>query len=154
MNISRRDWPRALACQPQSTLKPLIDELTAGWRIAPVQLTQTGLAMLQMSDSACNDPYFLGEIPLARAWLEITTETGEQFQGAAQLMDDDAGKIECLAICDAVLANRLPGWEKLHALVETGMAQLGDIQRQRNQMLAKTRVDFELLNAAEEDGDD
>ncbi|MCL7419709.1 MAG: phosphonate C-P lyase system protein PhnG [Methylobacter sp.] len=154
MNIPRHDWPKALACQSKQTLKALLDEWGSQWTIRPVQLTQTGLAMLQLRDSAFNDPYFLGEIPLASAWVELVTSDGERFQGAAQLLDDDSEKIELLAVCDAVLAHRLPGWQALHQLLEMGLHQLSEQQAVRNAMLAKTRVDFALLNAAEDDDDD
>ncbi len=154
MNIPRCDWPKALACQPKQTLKTWLDEWGAQWTIRPVQLTQTGLAMLQLRDSAFNDPYFLGEIPLASAWVELVTSDGGRFQGAAQLLDDDSEKIELLAVCDAVLAHRLPGWQALHQLLEMGLQQLSEQQTVRNAMLAKTRVDFALLNTAEDDDDD
>ncbi len=154
MNIPRRDWPKALACQSKQTLKALLDEWGTQWTIRPVQLTQTGLAMLQLRDSAFNDPYFLGEVPLASAWVELVTGDGERVQGAAQLLDDDSEKIELLAVCDAVLAHQLSGWQALHQLLEMGLQQLSEQQAVRNAMLAKTRVDFALLNAAEDDDDD
>jgi len=154
MNIPRRDWPTALACQPKQVLKALIAELGAEWTIQPVQLTDTGLAMLQLRDAAFNDPYFLGETPLSRAWIEIVTPTGERFQGAAQLLDDDAEKIELIAVCDAVLAHRLTGWLAIYQLLEIGIAELAEEQRLRNAMLAKTRVDFSLLNSAGDSHDE
>ncbi len=154
MDIPRKDWPRALATQPIIKIDAILADLGKAWIIKPVQLSQAGLAMLQLCDSAFNDPYFLGEIPLATAWIEITTEQGERFQGAAQLMDDDQERIEILAICDAVLANQLPGWQTLYRIMEIGMKELVEKQNLRNAMLAKTRVDFDLLNATAEHQDD
>lgn len=153
MTIKRSDWPRALATQSTKQLTAVLDEMTAHWTITPVQLPQTGLAMLQLRDSAFNDPYFLGEIPLASAWVSIRTEDQQEYQGAAQLMDDDQDKIEALAVCDAILAHQLPGWLALYQLAEIGMAALTKEQQLRHAMLAKTRVDFALLNAAENDDD-
>ncbi len=154
MGISRKDWPRALATQPKAEVNSVLAGIGKDWTINPVQLSQTGLAMLQLCDSAFNDPYFLGEIPLATAWIKITTKQGDSFQGTAQLMDDDQEKIETLAVCDAVLANQLPGWQEIYRFVEIGMAEITEKQRLRNAMLAKTRVDFDLLNATAEDYDD
>ncbi len=153
MNIRRHDWIRALATQSKQQITAVLNEITADWTITPVQLPQTGLAMLQLRDSAFNDPYFLGEIPLASAWVTISTEDKLEYQGAAQLMDDDREKIEALAVCDAVLAHQLPGWLALYHLVEIGMAELTKEQNLRNALLAKTRVDFALLNATVHDDD-
>lgn len=153
MHIPRHDWPRALATQSTQQLTAVLDEITVHWTISPVQLPETGLAMLQLRDSAFNDPYFLGEIPLASAWVSIRTEDQQEYQGAAQLMDDDREMIEALAVCDAILAHRLPGWQALYQRVEIGMAALANEQQRRNAMLAKTRVDFALLNATEQDDD-
>jgi len=153
MQIKRHDWPRALATQSTKQLTAVLNEMTARWTITPVQLPQTGLAMLQLRDSAFNDPYFLGEIPLASAWINLRTEADKEYQGAAQLMDDDQEKIEALAVCDAILAYQLPGWQALYQLVEIGMAALTQEQQLRKAMLAKTRVDFALLNATEQDDD-
>lgn len=153
MTIKRSDWPRALATQSTKQLTAVLDEMTAHWTITPVQLPQTGLAMLQLRDSAFNDPYFLGEIPLASAWVSIRTEDQQEYQGAAQLMDDDQDKIEALAVADAILAHQLPGWLALYQLVEIGMTELTTEQNLRSAMLEKTRVDFALLNAAENDDD-
>lgn len=153
MTIKRSDWPRALATQSTKQLTAVLDEMTAHWTITPVQLPQTGLAMLQLRDSAFNDPYFLGEIPLASAWVSIRTEDQQEYQGAAQLMDDDQDKIEALAVADAILAHQLPGWLALYQLVEIGMTKLTTEQNLRSAMLEKTRVDFALLNAAENDDD-
>lgn len=154
MGISRKDWPRALATQPKTEINAILAVIGKDWVINPVQLSQAGLAMLQLCDSAFNDPYFLGEIPLATAWIEITTKQGDKFQGAAQLMDDDQEKIETLAVCDAVLANQLPGWQEIYRFVEIGMVEITEKQNLRNAMLAKTRVDFDLLNTTAEDQDD
>ncbi len=153
MNISRCDWPRALATQSKKQIAAVLNEIAARWTLTPVQLPQTGLAMLCVRDSAFNDPYFLGEIPLASAWVTVSTEDHLEYQGAAQLMDDDREKIEALAVCDAVLAHQLPGWLAIYQLVEIGMAELTTEQNLRNAMLAKTRVDFALLNATEHDDD-
>jgi len=153
MQIKRHDWPRALATQSTKQLTAVLNEMTARWTITPVQLPQTGLGMLQLRDSAFNDPYFLGEIPLASAWINLRTEADKEYQGAAQLMDDDQEKIEALAVCDAILAYQLPGWLAIYQLVEIGMVALTQEQQLRKAMLAKTRVDFALLNATEQDDD-
>ncbi len=151
MNIKQTDWVRCLANQSQKELSNLLDKLSTNWQVAPKQLTQTGLAALKMQESAFNDPFFIGEIPLASAWVVIKTENGQQYEGAAYLMDDDAQKIESLALCDAILNHQLAGWEQVYAFVEQGMKVIELEQLQRKKILSKTTVDFALLNASEND---
>jgi alpha-D-ribose 1-methylphosphonate 5-triphosphate synthase subunit PhnG len=101
--------------------------------------------MLQLEDGAYREPFFLGEFPLASAWVEITTPEGITAQGAAQVMDDDVELVETLAICDAILSARLPNWEKLAEMMERGEQAVAAKDRERKQMLAATQVDFSLL---------
>ncbi|MBE0468599.1 MAG: phosphonate C-P lyase system protein PhnG [Methyloprofundus sp.] len=154
MKISQSDWLRALAVQPPQQLSATLDSLSLNWTIAPKQLTQTGLAALKLRDGAFNDPFFIGEIPLSSAWIVVTTETGECYEGAAQLMDDSAQKIEQLALCDAILSHQLSGWESIYALVEKGMQMIDQERALRKKLLVKTTVDFALLNASEDDDDE
>jgi len=77
----------------------------------------------------------------------------QNLKGAEQLMDDDQAKIEALVVFESVLAHQLPCWKALYQLVEIGMAALTQEQQLRKAMLAKTRVDFALPNAMENDDD-
>jgi len=154
MKISQSDWVRALAAQPQQQLSAILDSFSLNWTIAPKQLTQTGLAALKLRDGAFNDPFFIGEIPMSSAWIVVTTETGECYEGAAQLMDDSEEKIERLALCDAILRHQLTGWESVYALVENGMQIIDEERALRKKLLVKTTVDFALLNGSEDDDDD
>ncbi len=154
MNIPRSTWPGALALLPLTRFEQALTSMTQNWRIEPVQLPASGLAMLQVNDSAFGDAYNLGEIPLTTMWLEITTPDGQSAQGAAQLMDDDAEKVRWLAICDAVLSARLEGFDQVKALLDEGVAKFAREQRLRQALLSKTRVDFALLSANGEDDDE
>ncbi|MDT8405866.1 MAG: phosphonate C-P lyase system protein PhnG [Methylococcales bacterium] len=154
MNIPRSTWPRALALLPLTRFEQALNWVTQNWHIEPVQLPASGLAMLQVADSAFGDAYNLGEIPLTTMWLEITTPDGQRAEGAAQLMDDDAEKVRWLAICDAVLSTRLEGFDQVKALLDEGLAKFEQEQRLRQALLSKTRVDFALLSASEDDDED
>jgi alpha-D-ribose 1-methylphosphonate 5-triphosphate synthase subunit PhnG len=143
--IERTKWIRALRALPSEELLNLIMEISASWTIQPKALSHAGLGMLQLEDGAYKEPFFLGEFPLASAWVEITTPEGVTAQGAAQVMDDDVELVETLAICDAVLSARLPEWERLSELLERGVEIIDTKDRERKQMLAATQVDFSLL---------
>ena len=117
----------------------------------PKSLPQTGLGMLKLNDSAFNEPFYLGEFPLSSAWLEITTNEGQHAEGAAQVMDDNLELTEALALCDAILSARLPGWQRVAAFVDLGMQRRNTIQEERKRMLAHTKVDFSLLDDVGDD---
>jgi alpha-D-ribose 1-methylphosphonate 5-triphosphate synthase subunit PhnG len=145
------EWPRevwisALTAIPDETLKEVISRLSSNWSVRPKALPQAGLGMLKMRDTALGDPFYMGEFPLASCWVSVTTDKGEQAEGAALVMDDRVEYAEHLALCDAVLSAGLPGWEAVSALLDQGMARRREIQQERKSILARTRVDFALLD--------
>ena len=149
--IERNIWVHALTALPADELLGLTASLSDDWQVRPKAIPQAGLGMLRLNDSAFDEPFFLGEFPLASAWLEVQTPDGVIAEGAAQLMDERLELAEALALCDAILAHRLPGWEQLAQLLEQGMARREQIRRERTQMLAGTQVDFSLLEDAGDD---
>ena len=144
--IQRTEWISALKALPIDNLLALTTKLSEDWSLRPKSVPQSGLGMMKLKDSAFNEAFYLGEFPLASAWLEITTPDGQKAEGAAQVMDDRVELAEALALCDAVLSSQLPGWEQVYNLVEHGVAINKKIQRERKMMLARTRVDFSLLD--------
>ena len=146
---NRTNWVSALTALPAEELLSLTKELSVDWNVRPLSLPQSGLGMLKLNDTAFNEPFYLGEIPLASAWVEVTTVDGQQAEGAAQVMDDQIEVAESLAVCDAVLSAQLPGWERVSMLVEQGLMQREAIRVERKKILAHTQVNFSLLDAVE-----
>jgi alpha-D-ribose 1-methylphosphonate 5-triphosphate synthase subunit PhnG len=144
--IERTKWIRALSELPSDELLDSVLEISKFWKIQPKALSHAGLGMLQLEDGALKEPFFLGEFPLASAWVEIKTPDGKTAQGAAQIMDDNVELVETLAICDAILSARLPNWERLADMLERGAEALEQKNRERKQMLASTQVNFSLLD--------
>ena len=104
--------------------------------------------MLKLQDSAFEQAFYLGEFPLASVWLQVETPDGIIAEGAAQVMDDRIEIAEALALCDAVLSARLPGWQRLAELLAEGETLREARRQERKRMLATTRVDFSLLDDA------
>ena len=148
----RNIWVHALTAVPPAELLNLTASLSQDWQVRPKSIPQVGLGMLKLNDSAFEEPFYLGEFPLAAAWLEVRTDEGVIAEGAAQVMDDRQELAEALALCDAILAHRLPGWRRLAKVLTQGMAQREAMRQERKQMLAGTQVDFSLLEDA--GGDD
>ena len=135
-------------------VQQLAQQITTGWQLRYKSLPQSGLGMLKLRDGALQEPFFLGEIPIASAWVELTLPNGDVVEGAAQVMDDNKDLAEALAVCDAVLANQLTGHDLLTALLQQGADKLHSEQKNRQQILNRTRVDFSLLNTSEGDDDE
>jgi alpha-D-ribose 1-methylphosphonate 5-triphosphate synthase subunit PhnG len=144
--LAREEWVSALSAVSESRLSAVVKALASDWQIRPKTLPQAGLGMLKMRDSALNEPFYLGEFPLASCSVTVTTGSGETAEGAALVMDDRVERAEELALCDAVLAARLPGWRQVYELLQEGMARRAENSRERKAMLARTRVDFSLLD--------
>ncbi|MDT8371027.1 MAG: phosphonate C-P lyase system protein PhnG [Gammaproteobacteria bacterium] len=148
MNINeRKNWIRLLMAVNKKQIKQLAEQITSGWALRYKSLPQSGLGMLKLRDGALQEPFYLGEIPIASAWVELTLPNGDKAEGAAQVMDDDKDLAEALAVCDAVLANQLVGHDLLTVLLQQGANKLEAEQRNRKRMLKRTHVDFSLLGA-------
>lgn len=151
----RSQWPRQLMAVPAAEVIAVAATLASQHRVEDVTLPQAGLALMQLRDSALNEAYCPGEIPLASARVILTTIDGTQHEGAAQVMHDSAKFARAVAVIDAALAAQLPGSEAVEPLLNRGAALLAQQSVSRKKMLVHTRVDFALLGTTEEeDGDE
>lgn len=151
MNLERKDWIRALSAHPAIVLNALADELTADCEMKLMSLPQAGLGLLTLTDGAFHEPYYLGEFPLSSCSVELSLSDGRRAAGGAQVMADDAELARSLAILDAILAAKFPGWERVSAHIESGGLRRAEEDRRRRAMLAATRVDFAMLNGDDDD---
>lgn len=154
MNTPRANWAHTLAALPAHEIRAAAEHLERTHEVEDVSLPQAGLGLLQLRDGAFHEPFYLGEVPLTRAHVRVRTEDGSEASGGAVLLDDRMKLVRSLAILDAVLAARLPGWEIAAELVERGAAQHAEMTAQRQIILARTRVDFSLLGQTNEEDDD
>lgn len=154
MTLQRKDWIRALTAHPSATLTTAAEQLAIDYVVTLTSLPQAGLGLLQMTDGAFHESFYLGEFPLSRCSVELSLADGRRGQGGAQVMADDADLARALAILDGILAAKLPGWEAVAELVHSGRLQREEEQRRRRAILNATRVDFALLSNAKEDTED
>lgn len=139
-------WLRALTAHSTETVIHLASQLTVRWQVSYETIPQTGLSLLQLEDSVFHEPYYLGEIPLSTARVRLENADGQSYEGGAQVMSDVPDFATSLAICDAIFSNNLVGWEQVYDLIKRGQAIRQEEDRLRGAMLAKTRVDFSLLD--------
>lgn len=149
--VPRSQWMRALKLVPVDEIKVVIESVINDFNVSYKSIPQSGLGVLQTKDTAMHEPFFLGEFPIATSWVCLTDMQGNEFEGAAQLMDDDENLASLMAVADAILANNLQGYRKLADLVQMGEYKFQQEVSTRKAMLGSTAVDFSLLGATQEE---
>lgn len=152
INIPRNKWPSALCSLPASKVRHLADVLSGELDVRDVALPHAGLGLLNMREGAFQESYFIGEIPVARAEVVIRDMAGNEVRGGALIVDDRVQLARAIAILDAVIAGKLPGWVNAMTLVQQGLEAHQQNETERKRLLAATRVDFSLLG--QEDDED
>jgi alpha-D-ribose 1-methylphosphonate 5-triphosphate synthase subunit PhnG len=153
MTLPREDWIRALTAHSTTSLLQLAAQLSTDCTVTPTRLPQAGLGLLKLADGAFQEPFYLGEFPLASCSVELGLPDGRRAQGGAQVMADDAELARALAILDAILAAKFPGWDVVADHVQSGSELRAEEARRRHAILNETRVDFALLSNTAEDAD-
>jgi alpha-D-ribose 1-methylphosphonate 5-triphosphate synthase subunit PhnG len=154
MNVARKDWPAALCALHANVVKQTLAELLQNIEVRDAALPQAGLGLLGLRDGAFGEAYFLGEIPVARAEVIVRNAAGEEARGGALIVDDRAQLARSIAILDALLSARFPGWEQAASLVQQGIAARKQQDDERKKLLAATRVDFSLLGQEEDEDEE
>lgn len=150
MTIPRAEWVRTLTANPPEEIIQRAREFAAPYQLQHLINPQAGLGMLKMADGALAEPFFLGEFPASQAHIRLLDKGEIVAEGAATIMADSVDLAEALAICDAVMAYRLPGQSIVEELMAHGLQQNKFEEAKRRAMLDRTQVDFSLLNAAGE----
>ena len=150
----RSQWLQYWSAAPAEQAETLAAEIAEHCEVSDVTLPQNGLGLLKLPDSALNDLYFLGEVPVSHAHVELIAPDGTRSEGGARLLDDRQSLARALAVLDATLADRLPKHEQALDLLNTGRAAVQQTRAERNAILATTRVDFSLLGDGSEDDDE
>ena len=143
-----------VACLVAAGREPVLNtaaQLTEGLTVTPLQPAESGLALMQWRDAVQHQPFFLGEVPMARAAVSLVNHRGERAEGGAVVMADDAELAQALAVLDAVFAQRWPGVEAVDALALRGAQARDRIRAVRQAGLKRTRVDFALLAEADDE---
>nr|BBJ02361.1 hypothetical protein YBY_02090 [Marinobacter nauticus] len=150
----RSQWLQYWSAAPARDAEALAAEVAEHCQIKDITLPQNGLGLLKLPDSALNDLYFLGEVPVSHAHVEVIAPDGTRAEGGARLLDDRQSLARTLAVLDAILAGALPLHEKALELLTIGQAALAKTRAERDAILATTRVDFSLLGDGSEDDDE
>jgi alpha-D-ribose 1-methylphosphonate 5-triphosphate synthase subunit PhnG len=151
LKIERRDLVALLTAAGREPVLHAAAQLAEGLTVTPLQPAESGLALMQWQDAVMHQPFFLGEVPMARAAVALLNQRGERIEGGAVVMADDADLAHALALLDAVFAHRWSGVERVETLARRGATARDCLRAQRQAGLQRTRVDFALLAEADED---
>lgn len=150
----RSQWPVILQSLDANEVIETVEIFARDYRVEDVALPQSGLGLLQMQDGAMGERYYLGEIPVSVAQVQVLGNDGYLAQGATRIMNDNLALARAIAIADAALSAKLEGHGAILPLIEKGALVLAQQASSRRRMLAATVVDFSLLGSAEEDEDE
>ena len=148
---ARGDWMRYWTNVPAQRIRELAHHLCEQFQVEDLEIPQSGLALVPLTDAAMGETYYLGEIPVAKAHVRLTDPQGRTAEGAAIVMDDRTSLIRALAILDAITAAVWPGHKAAMELLREGKQIVEATSADRKKLLAATRVDFALLAAQEDD---
>ena len=151
--IERRHLVACLVAAGREPVLSTAAQLTEGMTVTPLQPAESGLALMQWRDAVQHQPFFLGEVPMARAAVSLVNHRGERAEGGAVVMADDAELAQALAVLDAVFAQRWPGVEAVDALALRGAQARDRIRAVRQAGLKRTRVEFALLAEADDESE-
>ena len=149
--IERRHLVACLVAAGREQVLSTATQVTEGLTVTPLQPAESGLALMQWRDAVHQQPFFLGEVPMARTAVALVNHRGERAEGGAVVMADDAELAQALAVLDAVFAQRWPGVEAVDALALRGAQARDRIRAVRQAGLKRTRVDFALLAEADDE---
>ena len=145
-----------VACLVAAGCEPVLNtatQLTEGLTVTPLQPAESGLALMQWRDAVQHQPFFLGEVPMARAAFTMGNHPGASAQGGAGGKGGDPALGQALAVLDAVVAQRWPGAEAVDALAQRGAQARDRVRAVRQAGLKRTRVDFALLAEADDESE-
>jgi alpha-D-ribose 1-methylphosphonate 5-triphosphate synthase subunit PhnG len=150
LGLARRTLGAELAAAPRERLRALVERLRGELRWRSRTPTEAGLSLLQLRDPVLGQRFFVGEVPLALASVEVEGPGGWCAGGAA-FATEEPDLIEALALLDAVLAHRLPGWQEAAELARAGRTARERTQGERAALLSRTRVDFSMISETDND---
>lgn len=143
---ARQRWGVALQALDPDRVNTLAEELTEQYPARYRSVPSAGLGMLQMRDGALGERFHVGEFPCSSAHVTLNSIDDQEAVGGAHIMADDEQLAISIAICDAVLNAGWEGSDRVASLVLEGLERLEETNRERQAILARTTVDFALLN--------
>lgn len=128
-----------LARAPADAVKQFAEALLP--KLGPVTVlhNRTGLAMLPMTEPVQGEAFYLGEVLLAEAYVQLT-----QVEGYAACLGRDLEQALAIALLDAAFSAGIAR-EPITAFVRAQAQALDDAERALLQQVETTRVELETF---------
>ncbi|MGO9171351.1 MAG: phosphonate C-P lyase system protein PhnG [Rhodomicrobium sp.] len=149
--LPRSQWIRALCAADERRILDLAERLSRDLDAQPTSNPCAGLQLLRLRESVTLDTFYIGEVAVTSASVQLRTPGGNRVEGGAIVMDDRIELASALAVLDGVLAFKLPGAKEADRLLQEGHAALGQKDRIRAAMLSRTKAGFSSMAEAGND---
>ena len=144
MMITRNNHIKALCSAPPNQVMDLARALKPLFEVTTMALPENGLGILKLRETAGNDAFFIGEVPVSTAHVALQKD-GQTYHGGACILSDNQDLAQSIAILDAILENELSGVVRCRELVEMGLDAIKERDTMRHTILARTKVAFNVL---------
>lgn len=134
------DYREILTESSLSIWEEVSNKLASNYQVKVIQAPETCLIMMPALDSAQQGSFFLGELLVTEAVVEIN---GHRGYGLA--MEDSPENALTYAIIDAALTGKLPETEEINQLLTQAQEEIIRGIEQEKRMIASTRVKFTIL---------
>ena len=118
----------------------LAAKITSVYDIRIIEKPKTCLVMLPAKDCVEENPFYLGEVLITQAVVEINGQAGYGL-----VMEENPERALTFAIIDAVLNNSLPETKEIQAFLDEQQDKIQARRREENSKIAATRVNFAIL---------
>ncbi|SER25997.1 alpha-D-ribose 1-methylphosphonate 5-triphosphate synthase subunit PhnG [Gracilibacillus ureilyticus] len=120
--------------------KELAEVIKKKYEYQPISEPEYGLTMIKMRESAKKSLFYIGEVMVTEAKVEINQSIGI---GIVIGMEDELA--QHLAIIDAAYRANLPETVEWEPVLETTAKQLEEQRAREQRVIFETKVDFETM---------
>ena len=135
--MTKKQMFRILARAEAKDVAQMADRIRRSWQVTIIQEPQKGLAMIKMREPVKESLFYLGEVIISEAAVEL-----EGARGAAVVMGDDFEKTLNMAVIDAACNKGV--FEEYDRLLQLEEAQTRQLEKE-NAMFMKTKVSFNSM---------
>lgn len=139
--MKRRRRTEILIQSDQGLAKSFAESIIQSYECREIVAPQYGLTMIKMRESAKNSLFYIGEVLVTEAKVEVNNQIGI---GIVVGMQDELAKY--LAIIDAVYKANLPEIEDWNNKLLTAEQQIMSVRAKGQTELFETMVNFETMD--------
>jgi alpha-D-ribose 1-methylphosphonate 5-triphosphate synthase subunit PhnG len=118
----------------------LAEEIAKNHDIQVLRAPETCTMMLQAVDSVGQTPFYLGEVLMTEAAVELGGRIGYGFA-----LEDEPERAVCIAVIDAALTAEVAESKYIREIIAAEAERITRHRRRENGLVAATRVNFAIM---------